>query len=107
MNHNLRKALYFLRLTDDNNVLSITHIACMVVLTKVALQPNPSIVDMGSLLITLSLYYGKKHMQKDSAKIAEDGKFRLDQIEQKVKEIQGQASSVSAHLGIGNIIKKN
>lgn len=106
MNHKLKRALYFLRLTDDNGLLSITHIACMVVLFKLAREPNPSIVDMGSLLITLSLYYGKQHLTRNKVKVTADATQRLSDIEEKVKSIQGTASSLAAQMGLGNIMKK-
>lgn len=106
MKHNLKKALYFLRLTDEDGILSITNIGCIVVLTKVALNPSPSVVDMGTLLVTLSLYFGKAHLNRNKVKVTEDTVQRISDMEEKVKSIQGTASSLAAQMGLGNILKK-
>ena len=106
MKHNLKKALYFLRLTDEDNILSITNIGCIVVLTKVAMNPAPSVVDMGTLLVTLSLYFGKAHLNRNKVKVTADAAQRLSDVEDKIKGIQGVASSLSAQMGLGNILKK-
>lgn len=104
--HKLKNILYFLRLTDDDGILSITHIACMVVLYKIALEQNPSIADMGALLVTLSLYYGKQHLNRNKVKVADETVKRISDAEDKIKSIQGTVSSVSAQIGLGNLLKK-
>lgn len=106
LKHKLDKLLYFLRFTDEDGILSITHIACMVVLYKIAMEANPSIVDMGSLLITLSLYYGKSHLKNNKFKMVDEATKRLSDAEDKIKSIQGTVSSVSAQIGLGNLLKK-
>lgn len=98
--HKLKEALYFLRLTDSDGILSITHIGCMVVLTKVALNPNPSIFDMGSLLVTLSLYYGKKKMNQDGKKLTDENKQAIADISTKVNQIADKASGLAVHVGL-------
>lgn len=100
MNKKLKHALYFLRLTDENGLLSITNIGCIVVLIKVALNPNPSIVDMGSLLITLSLYFGKAHMNRNKQAITDENKQAIADIQDKVKQIADKTSGLSAMIGI-------
>ena len=57
----LMRALHFLRLTDphDGNI-SITNIALIVVLTKLAFARTTSIVDLGMLLLSLANYNAKK-----------------------------------------------
>lgn len=105
MKHFIKKALYFLRLTDDDGLLSITHIACIVVLTKVALAAEPSIADMGALLITLALYYGKKHASAKKAKLSEDGSKAISDMQSKLQSIQDKIAGVAATVGFRNIQK--
>lgn len=105
MKNFLKKALYFLRLTDDDGLLSITHIACIVVLTKVALAPEPSIADMGALLITLALYYGKKHSNAKQTKLSDDGAKAVSDMQTKVQQIQDKVAGMAASVGFRNIQK--
>lgn len=95
----IKKALFFTRLTDEDGLLSITHIACIIVLTKVAMEPNPNIVDMGSLLITLSLYYGKKHLMKNKAAISDENKIAITKIEQRMAQLADKQSGIATAMG--------
>lgn len=56
----MMNVLAFLRLTDDDGLLSLTHIALMVVIAKVAFVQHASVVDLGGLLLGLANYSGKK-----------------------------------------------
>lgn len=100
MKHHIKKALYFLRLTDENGLLSITHIACMIVLVKVAFAKEPNIIDMGSLLITLSLYYGKQHLVKSKQKITDENKQAIEDLKNKVQGIQDKTSGLAVRIGM-------
>lgn len=99
MKQKFKDLLYFLRLTDDDGVLSITHIGCLVVLTKVALNPNPSIADMGGLLITLSMYYGKKHLAKNKLAMQDDNKMAIAKIEGRLAQLADKQGAVATALG--------
>lgn len=101
----IKNALYFLRLTDDEGLLSITHIACIIVMVKVALATDPSIVDMGSLLITLALYYGKGHRKAKATKISDANQQAIDEMKIKVQQIQDKTAGMAAQLGFRNITK--
>lgn len=105
MKNFIKKALYFLRLTDDDGLLSITHIACIVVLTKVALAPEPSIADMGALLITLALYYGKKVHSEKKLKLSEDSSKAVTDMQGKMQQIQDKLAGVAAQVGFRNLQK--
>lgn len=102
----LQRGLYFLRLTDDDGLLSITHIACGIVLYKIATQPNPSVVDMGSLLVTLSLYYGKQHLNRNKTTLTDENKQAIQEIQNKVQQIQDKTSGLALHMGMRNPIVK-
>lgn len=101
----LERVLFFLRLTDDDGLLSITHIACMVVLYKVATEKEPSVADMGALLITLSLYYGKRYNQSRKTLISDGGKQAITDIQTKVQQLQDKLSGVAATVGFRNLQK--
>jgi len=105
MNNFIKKALYFVRLTDDEGLLSITHIACMVVLYKVAMASEPSVTDMGALLITLALYYGKRHVQSKRTKLTDDSKVTLTEMQTKVQNIQDKLAGIAASIGFRNVQK--
>jgi len=96
----LSRLLYFLRLTDDDGLLSITHIACIIVLVKIALNPNPSIIDMGSLLVTLSLYYGKQHLNKSKQGITDENKQAIEDIKVQVQGIKDKTAGMAARIGL-------
>jgi hypothetical protein len=97
----------FLRLVDDQYVcLSLTNLAVFVVLIKTALNPQPSIVDMGSLLITLSLYYGKAHLKKQKEKLTDENKTALDELKAKVQVISDKTAGLAVHVGMRNPILK-
>lgn len=59
----VKRLLAFLRLTDcyDSN-LSLTNIALMVVIGKVAFNPNPTLTELGVLLMGLLNYNAKKYL---------------------------------------------
>lgn len=105
MKNFLKGTLYFLRLTDDDGLLSITHIACIVVLIKVALAPEPSIADMGALLITLALYYGKKVSGEKKLKLSSDGSKAITDMQSKMQQVQDKLAGVAAQVGFRNLQK--
>lgn len=96
----LSKLFYFLRITDDDGLLSITHIACIIVLIKLAMNPSPSIVDMGSLLVTLSLYYGKAHLNKQKQKLTDENKQAIEDIKIQVQGIKDKTAGMAARIGL-------
>lgn len=97
----------FFRILDDHYIcISLTNLAVFVVLTKVALNPQPSIVDMGSLLITLSLYYGKAHLKKNKQELTDENKAAIKEMQEKIQTISDKASGLALHVGMRNPIIK-
>jgi len=93
----------FLRLIDDQYVcLSLTNLGVLVVLTKVALNPNPSLVDMGTLLTVLSLYYGNKHLKKNKEEKTDSNKVVLEEMQAKIQAVADKASGLALHIGLRN-----
>ena len=72
----LTKILQFLRVVDENKQLSITNIALIIILIKLAIAPALSITEAGTLLITLGNYGHKRHVQeKTKFRVVPDGKY--------------------------------
>ena len=61
--------LKFFNLLDRNNRLSISNVAVIVCVVKVAVAPQVSIVDAGALLVTLLNY---SHKRSEANKAAKD-----------------------------------
>lgn len=57
----LTRALLFLNLLDVQGNLSITNIAVIVCVTKIALAPQFSIAECGALMVSLLNYAHKRH----------------------------------------------
>lgn len=57
------KFLQFLRLVDENEQLSITNIAVMVVLVKISQTQTTSFEDISLLFLPLMGYAYKKHLK--------------------------------------------
>ena len=64
MKARILKALDFLRLLDEAGCLSLTNIAVMVVLVKVAMSQFPSFAELAALLTVLSTYTFKRYTQR-------------------------------------------
>ena len=73
------KVLYKLNLTDHgNHKLSITNIAVIVCITKIALSPVISITEIGALLLSLLNY---AHKRGESNKVVKAEKNKLPDSE--------------------------
>lgn len=95
----LNRGLFFLRLTDEDGLLSITHIACWVVITKIALEANPSVSEMGGLLVVLAAYYGKKHLNSKKQKLSDEQQETISKMQAKVDAVADKVGAVATTLG--------
>ena len=57
----LIRALTFSRLIDDQHNLSLTNLAMIIVVVKLAIAQQASTIDLGTLLLALSNYNIKKY----------------------------------------------
>lgn len=65
MKNLILNSLIFLRLVDaHDNTLSLTNIAMIVVLTKLAMSQTSTPIDIGGLMVALLAYTGKKMISK-------------------------------------------
>ena len=60
------KVLQFLRLVDENNQISLTNIAMIIVLVKLACAQQAGVADLGALMLALASYNCKKLLTKVS-----------------------------------------
>lgn len=56
----LKKALLYLRINDSNNMVSLTNIAMMLVIYKIAVTPAVSFQDITALAIGIMGYQVKR-----------------------------------------------
>jgi hypothetical protein len=64
----IKSVLAFLNILDREGNLSITNLAVIITLTKLAIAPQASLVDTGTLLIALANYSHKRLVTRDSVK---------------------------------------
>jgi hypothetical protein len=65
----VKKIAAFLRLLDENAQLSLTNIAVMIILVKVALAPTLNFAEVATLLGVLSGYSFKRFVQRKTDKV--------------------------------------
>ena len=94
----------FLRVVDEQeNQLSIVNLACLVIVVKVALAVNPSIADLGGLLIALMAHYGKRRLNLKSKNLDAQQNKQLEEVQAKLKEVGDRVGSVAAAIGFKNL----
>lgn len=60
----VHKVLQYLRINDEKNVLSLTNIAMILILYKVAITPTVSFQDITALFIAIAGYQTKRIVNK-------------------------------------------
>lgn len=100
MKSKIKSLFTFLKLIDKHDgQLSLTNVAVIVVVTKMALAPVASITDVGTLFITLLAYSSKKvinNRQKNAEAIPVDTSSIEKTINSAVSEIESLKSRVSS-----------
>ena len=96
----ITKAATFLKLVDEHDQkLSLTNLALIVVVIKLALAPVVSITDVGTLFVTLLAYSAKKtinNQQKNAEAIPIDTTSLEKSIGSAVQEIESLKSKVTS-----------
>lgn len=59
----IKRALKYLRINDDNNMVSLTNLAMILILYKIAVTAASSMEDIGLLLAVLSSYQAKRWLE--------------------------------------------
>lgn len=60
----LKRALRYLRINDEKNMVSLTNLAMILILYKIASTPATSMEDIGLLLGVLASYQAKRLIEK-------------------------------------------
>jgi hypothetical protein len=90
----VNKVLTFLRIIDPHDgLISLTNVALLVVLVKIAASSSFSMVDAGALFVTLLSYQGKKLINRDK----QDDAIKIE---------DAVRSSTDAMTVVGDLIKK-
>ena len=90
----LEKVVNFLNLTDAAGKLSITNLAVLICLVKLAISPSASITEAGALLAAL-VNYGHKRAINATPEPAD-----TSAIDSKVEEIQATVSNLALKAGL-------
>jgi hypothetical protein len=94
----------FTRIVDEHeNQISVVNIACLVIVVKVALAVNPSVADLGGLLIALMAHYGKRRLNMKAKNLDTQQNKEITEIQSKLKELGDRVGSVAAALGFKNL----
>lgn len=90
----LEKIVNFLNLTDAAGKLSITNLAVLICLVKLAISPSASITEAGALLVALGNYAHKRAIN------AIPEPTDTSAIDSKVEEIQATVSNLALKAGL-------
>lgn len=94
----------FLRLVDEqHNQISIVNVACLVIIGKVAIAPNPSIAELGALLIGLLAHYGKRRINVKMKGLDAQQNKEIEDTKSKIKELADRVGSIAAAMGFKNL----
>lgn len=95
-----QKTLNFLRLTDENQVLSLTQIAFWVLILKIAVSPAPTLPEIAALLTVILNYSYKRYTLNKQEKTSTEQDNKIGALEEMVKELKDKVGKVSASLGM-------
>lgn len=112
----IKNALSFLRIIDPHDgQISLTNVALIVVLIKIAASASFSMVDAGALFVTLLSYQGKKIINKDkeedtvkiedAVRSATDAMTVVGDLIKKVDELSSKVTQQQMTLGIKDLRK--
>lgn len=96
----LQKSLKFLRLTDENQVLSLTQIAFWVLIIKIALSVSPTLPEIAALLTVILNYSYKRYTLSKKEETSSEQDSKINALEEMVKELKDKVGKVSASLGM-------
>lgn len=90
----LNKLLDFLNLLDYSGRLSPTNVALCIVTIRLAMAPQPSLIDLGALLIGLANYAHKRVVNQEAA-----ANNAVQADESQVSELTAQVGDLTSKVG--------
>lgn len=108
MRERLKRALYFLRITDEQNNVSLTNLAIWIVLVRMVYHPELMMLDIGALLIAYMTYSTKKILACRKPPTAPESeslgavKSDISHLFDQIKELRDKIGGISLAAGIKN-----
>ena len=102
----MKSFLNFFSILDNEGNLSISNLAVIVVLVKLAIAPTASLTEAGALLVTLANYAHKRIVNQQATNTPEEVnplKPQVDEMQTKLEEMSSQVSALSIQSGIKRI----
>ena len=97
----LKAALSFLNLLDAEGRLSITNLAVVITLVKLAISPAASLTEAGMLLCTLTNYAHKRVVTAQAQEVPEDTVTpQVDEMQKKIEDMTSQVSALAIQSGM-------
>lgn len=97
----MKAILNFFNLLDSEQRLSITNVAVLVVLVKLALSPSASITEAGMLLATLANYAHKRVTNQNNQTPEEDTLTpQVNDMQKKLEDMATKVSGLAMSAGI-------
>lgn len=85
------EAAAFVRLLDENKQLSLTNVAVIIVLCKIAFEPSLDYTAVAALLGVISSYSFKRYIQrkhkKDSSIVSTKGNVELEKLRSDLNKV--------------------
>lgn len=89
----------FLRLLDENRELSITNIAVIVVLVKLALDPDLDYAAIAALLGVIGSYSFKRYTQRKNRSSQLPSDLPLDELKDTLQALESDIAKVKLAQG--------
>lgn len=99
------KLLDFLRITDDDRRLSLTHLVIFVSIYKVLEAPIFTISEVTALLVAMLSYSYKRHINKNKVALSDENKTAIQKIELKVNQLADKQGAVATAMGFKPLVK--
>lgn len=100
----MEKVMKYLNLLDSSGNLSITNLAVLITLVRLAISPSASITEAGSLLVALASYSHKRYITAKSKDQVIDIQDQINQAlaetTSKLSELESKTSALSLSLGL-------
>ena len=90
----LKHLLKFLSLGDDQGNLSLTNLAMLIIVVKIALVPQASLIDLGTLLLAAANYAHKRYVNSKTQEPAPP--VNLDPLHSRLSQAELQATTAMA-----------
>lgn len=93
----------FLRVLDEDNVISLTNLAVMLVIFKLAITPSLSMPEIGALLLGLFNYSYKRYVRAKEPKpevIVKGHRKELNDLKSATSDLRDKVGQISAALSI-------